>query len=687
MATSQKVKKPTPEDAILIIGDWVVDEYWFLVRHHSAISSHVGFEHFRVSCNKGERYIDLCGAGHVARAFYDLTDEDEASEQMIGIGKWNKSDEALIGHLIHARSNEDCMAARAGFCLTTGFCKNPVPIKLINLDSEHPTTRIIRCYHEEHGGLRQLHRIDWEPSSPGRKSTDVTIDLDNANFPHEEITKAIVVNDLARDVVDENLIRALRDKYLGAKWFVRSKDKAPSWISLIEDKLVLYMVGPEVASQFSPANKWLVSGKISARALDIINNLPGENVVLVSNNREVLGKVNKGASALTAKSTVEPSVFSWLGWPTAFFASVVKRMLRQHGRLNEKSIARAIKWSDDNAGVPSPPRFKRVSHTIDSNPCPPFGDWNSEVRQWEQSQSGQGIVEVEENEQKRDVLQVWRGSSLVSGYVTCIEEKNAILNDIARNIVRFKQSQRKTPLSILLQADPGAGKTYLAKCLSIEYDFEFAHFDLTQMMCRDEILDLFESVSTLQAESKKDVLVFVDEINAYLEGTHAYAAFLSPLEEGNYLRRGRRFSLRPCVWMFAGTKFEDEQLKRAEKLSDLKSRISLVKNIDYKSLRRESGRGERFYAQARLEQVYLGAMMLRKEYSDVSEVGLEVLNYFYSLDPSESPARRIRKLVQSLESVQYGRITGDRNCQNWDEIEGGWPLDRNDRRLIQLEFD
>ena len=57
---------------ILIVGDWFVDEYWFLVRHYSDISSHIGPLHYRIASKPREYVKNLCGAGLVAQVLYRL---------------------------------------------------------------------------------------------------------------------------------------------------------------------------------------------------------------------------------------------------------------------------------------------------------------------------------------------------------------------------------------------------------------------------------------------------------------------------------------------------------------------------------------------------------------------------------------------------------------------------------------
>ena len=68
---------------VLVVGDWIVDENWILVKHDSDTSAHVGRIHYRSLVDRVDAQIlNLCGAGLVARSFYGLA-ENGAKQQCV----------------------------------------------------------------------------------------------------------------------------------------------------------------------------------------------------------------------------------------------------------------------------------------------------------------------------------------------------------------------------------------------------------------------------------------------------------------------------------------------------------------------------------------------------------------------------------------------------------------------------
>jgi hypothetical protein len=235
----------------------------------------------------------------------------------------------------------------------------------------------------------------------------------------------------------------------------------------------------------------------------------------------------------------------------------------------------------------------------------------------------------------------------------------------------------------MLHADPGTGKTSLAKALAKAFGFAFIRCDVTQMLQKDDLLDLFDTVATMQARAHNPIMVFVDEINSPIDGTVVYGTFLLPLEEGYYVKRGKVFSLKPCVWIFAGTKVDKEETK----LSDFKSRMTMIETIDYKYFcslcpKNDANALRILKNAAKLEQVYLGASMIRNYFPDVQQISVDILKVFHGEKPEDNPARKFIKWITSLQNIQYGIITRE-NCKNWDDAEWDSQIDN---RLVTLVF-
>ncbi|HEU4870661.1 MAG TPA: ATP-binding protein [Pyrinomonadaceae bacterium] len=660
---------------ILIVGDWVVDEYWFLVRHHSDISSHTGFFHYRLSTQRNETVSDLCSAGHVARVLYQLRPKGSNDYKLFGLGAWHRADTELIRHLVHAKANNGCAAASATYRLTPHFCNDVIKeIKLVTLRPESSTNRAIRQYHQEDGELKQINRVDWELE---KSAQGPATEWSKLPLPKPDDVRAIVIHDLSKGVVTESLITKLRERYPSAVWYVRSKDTNPDWMKHIKDVIELLIIGPEVAALLNPWDTWLAQDKITIQAVDAIKTLPGKNVVLLSDRREVIGRLNGAEHCLTARSRVKPSPITQLGWPSAFFAALVHGIYDKTSGVTEQDIMTAMKHADAFAGVPVKQQDVKPDDVVTRLPI--FEPWKKEATEWQQATQDCGIISRDGELQ----FDVWRGSTYLPGYVACIEQKRQIITRIGKNLRAFNQGETQIrSLSIMLQADPGAGKTFLAQRLAKAFGYSFLRYDVTQMIRRDELLDLFDTLATMQANEKNNTLVFVDEINALVDGGHLYGAFLAPLEDGVYVRRGKIFSLKPCVWVFAGTRLDEEDLEAGEKLSDFKSRVTMIEEIDYKSLSAKATDSERLSNEARLEQVYLGASMIGRHFSDVQQVSKEILQWFHRQDPSKEPARKIRKHAAALRNVQYGKITRI-NC---DEDWGPWPDKEDGQQSVKLTF-
>jgi hypothetical protein len=677
---------------ILIVGDLVIDEYWLLVSHNSEISSHTGFTHYRSDRKRNKILMDLCGAGQIAQIYYQLRNKGSVRYNLFCLGKWSERHQGLINHLVHAKEQRDFMEVIDPYNQPATCCKKQknlkINITLTSLKPEGPTIRVIRQYQRKGTEIKQINRIDWEPQQQEDYCGNVDLDDPRLKLPQKGQVHAIIIHDLTKGVVTEQLVKNLRDRYPEATWYVRSKNREligkngkkqtiPPWIKVIpKDKLNLLLIAPELSGLHNPWHYWLAKNRMSLQALEVIKHLPGKNVVLLSAQHEVIARTsiasgNKySGNCITAKSNIKPNELSELNWPSAFFARLTHLMIGKQS-IDSKAIEEALSWANNNSGL-SLPEVKEQPRNIIRPNIMALRSWETEVKEWEQAFNKLGTI-------YNNRLEIWRGQTHLPNYIVCIKAKQKTINSIGHVIRLFEKnynSQRRN-LSILLTADPGAGKTSLAKAMAENFGYVFLPYNVTQLHTRDDLIRIFDDIATNQAKYDKPIMVFIDEINAFLGGSHVYSAFLAPLEENHYNRHGTLIELRPCVWIFAGTSMKKDKLARGDKFSDFKSRITIDAKIGYDSLMSKTKENE-----ARLEQVYIGATMIHKHFPDVKQISKAILSEFNKLDPSETPARKMLKWATCLQNVQYGKVSR-KNCHNWGKLK--WN-DEEDLEFIDLDF-
>jgi len=463
--SSQLPSSKPRQSRILILGDWVVDEYWFLVSHHSDISSHVGFSHYRSSLEGNEVAVDLCGAGHVARMLNRISKAGAQGYEAWGVGVWNSQDENFLYRLLTDSGGNGFPRLSRAFFRQAEQVKPPENFHLINLDERYgQTTQVVRLYYLADQDTEQLSRIDWEPKIPPIRTR---LDPDLDKLPPN--IDAIVVYDLCKGVISADLMKSLALRYPGASWYVRSKTEEPTWLKTITPNLKLILFGPEILSSRNPWGSWLIGDRINYQAKELLDKVPNTSVVLLLDSREVIALVNK-KTCLTVRGTKGVDSLSQVGWSSAFFTSLIFSMLLdEKSSVDGEAIGTAMK--EANSQMVS---LKQIIAPT-KNAAPPIFPvnqdvtWPEEAIRWQNALRGRGISslrtpEVRSGHYAKKRLDVWRGCTAVPGYVCCIPEKRDLINRIGRHLRSFRgPNEQSRPISIMLQADPGTGKTFLAK--------------------------------------------------------------------------------------------------------------------------------------------------------------------------------------------------------------------------------
>jgi hypothetical protein len=279
--------------------------------------------------------------------------------------------------------------------------------------------------------------------------------------------------------------------------------------------------------------------------------------------------------------------------------------------------------------------------------------------------AGEGVKNHETGQQQESKLSkdkhyvdLWRGMTEIDGYICCVHSKRDRLRRLAEQIHSFVSLVERKHRSYMLIDSPGSGKTFLVKCLAKSLRLRMLSFNVTQMHSRDDLLACFDTIVTSQAQDPEEaILVFVDEINAKLDGHHVYDAFLAPIQEGVYLRAEKIFHIGPCVWVFAGTelpvpKDHGSLHDKSDKGSDFQSRLT-IPPLTLGINKEESTDVD----EAQIEKTYVGVSIIRAEFPDVRRISDKVLTFFKIL-PVDTSCREIEQFVKAFTDIQYGEVVG-----------------------------
>lgn len=157
---------------------------------------------------------------------------------------------------------------------------------------------------------------------------------------------------------------------------------------------------------------------------------------------------------------------------------------------------------------------------------------------------------------KAKSLPVWRACPDIPGYAEIVPARRRELTILLRLLDGY--SQRPTsPVSALIVAPPGSGKSFLIERIAKFLNLEVFTMNLSQIVSFAELREEFARLEAVVTESPEQPqrIVFVDEVNAKIEGQYSYGAFLTILGEGQLQKRGYTSRLGPLAWVFAGTDY------------------------------------------------------------------------------------------------------------------------------------
>lgn len=544
--------------------------------------------------------------------------------------------------------------------------------------------------------------------------------LDNmiTNIGKDQTISAVVVKDMNKGVVSAALIELLlQDNRLSdVPWYIATRRWKPNWLKLLPENQVQLIVYSESSLEIEGGSEvltWITreehATQESIRALEA--QLPEEDVA-----RAMVVAVPSGFSAIAVERVksgehlyVQPKANpndvpfdGGVGKGSALFSGLVCGMLWEREsehrevegwellsgglRVAHAWMERERNWLVSPDGSTPPTKFsmlidegkppvgllrflESVKHDDEPERLIQVGTTThdslpQELTRWDQAREDMGIIT--ENSQR--TIHIWRAATEIDNYVCCRRYQRNQLADLRTTISQFVPELEKRSVSVLLVADPGSGKTFLVESLAKSLDCYPLFFNVTTMNYRDELLSSFDQIVTSQAEGKKEkLLVFFDEVNAQLRGEHIYDSFLTPLEDGYYVRRGIKFHINPCIWLFASTDLPNRQMTssthsddRSDKGSDFLSRLS--HGPVYLSSRPNVETMDDEREQQSLEMVYRGIALAKSVIPDLNEVHVSVLEVLRGIPRQipletrrEFPVRELRKLLSQHLEVNRGR--------------------------------
>lgn len=722
----------TQQLKVLLVGDWVVDENWIVVEHDSDTSTHVGKVHYRSLVDRvSAQILNLCGAGHVARSLYGLVGNHSGqprangqSIQLYCLGLWHHEDTPLLESLF---KNETIIGQtpltihglkRIGSEETSEQENIRCYLRTLAQENWSPkcgTTRVYRVYKIlADGDIVILHRVDWQT-----RHTPNYHDLSVANLQEslwEDQISAIVVYDLHKGCIHKNLIDALLTKYPNAGWYVRTKKINVEWIKKIpEQNLRLRFIGADYIPGRSNTKRWFYGSKPSRGALEELQswglfrqiNLPQTSrwVVALHSDNKILALHSRNSDRtvdgyILAGSSTPQSVN--VGRSSTVFASCVASLLQCYNENQPETMLRrayihATEWtkrytdlirsaqfqSDTDSSVGGP-LVCNFSDTIRdySQGADSIGlsvsqfNLKQEIDSWQASFTQVGVVKesAPTSGMQKKVFHLWRGHSSIPGYIAIRDNLREDLNGLYQAIQDFKSKRNTASLNCLILGEPGWGKTFLAGKLGEVFDFNPLFFNLAHLTSLEQVIDCFDSISSLQNQQKRrPVLAFFDEIDSKLDRQYTFSMFLSPMLDGTYRRGGRIFYLAPCVWLFAGAR-NPLFIEGADKTSDFMSRINGP------TIRLDFGEGLRDH-KSMTEQVYLGVQLLQDNFNDVYRVSNNVLEFFHGLEMKHG-VRSLEQVIRRFQNVQYGQV-GKSNLPEYNKISSLIGIDQNEYNRIR----
>ena len=255
-----------------------------------------------------------------------------------------------------------------------------------------------------------------------------------------------------------------------------------------------------------------------------------------------------------------------------------------------------------------------------------------------------------------------RSRGMLGDYVTLDWNHRANISRVLTRIIKYAADRtRRRPLNIIMQAEPGSGKSHMVKCLAkrlVAQHAEAVTFNMAGMQSIEDLSQPLDAVRSLKVEDRLPVL-FLDEFDS----DPKYYAMLLPLMWDGELRIGHRdLKLGKLVIILAGSgravakAMEDSRGMRAAVVPDKKAPklVDLISRITGGVLSIPSLDGVGRSAVRRVDKVCLTIALLQNRFGDSLETVPWAFLRFVVMSKFQHGARSITHLVDMIAPPEDG---------------------------------
>ena len=271
------------------------------------------------------------------------------------------------------------------------------------------------------------------------------------------------------------------------------------------------------------------------------------------------------------------------------------------------------------------------------------------------------ILEEDMPSEMIDISDSYQKSRILLGNYVTLDWQHR--QDILRIINKIKQyaedDTRRRPLNIIMQAEPGSGKSHMVDCLARKIDTRHAtavNFNMASLQSIDDLTQPLDAVRNLKVVDRLPIL-FLDEFDSNPDN---FSMLLPLMWDGELQISHRNLMLGKLVIILAGSGKNIEQVMRSAKamqtipdtketkLVDLLSRIN-GGELEIPGLETVSGERDR-----RIDKVCLTIALLQNRFSDKIETIPWALLRFVVMSKFRYGVRSIAHLVDIISPLNEG---------------------------------